>query len=269
MAVRVAPADADRVLVELLELVPAGLEEATLPDGRIEYALYGAPGELPALPEVHAAAGGTIVEVLTSEISDDWSESWRDFHQPVDVAERLRIRPPWSPPTRDGGRIDIVIDPGQAFGTGGHPTTRLCLELLLGAAPAGSLLDVGCGSGVLAIAAAKLGFAPVYAIDNDRLSVDATLANAAANCVSLDVRRSDLRREALPAADTVTANLLAPLLVVLGDRLAAPPRRLIAGGLLVDQVDEAVAAFDAAAGLRERHRRSSGEWAAVELVDEL
>jgi ribosomal protein L11 methyltransferase len=158
-----------------------------------------------------------------------------------------------------------VIDPGQAFGTGAHATTRLCLELLLGLEPAGPLLDVGCGSGVLAIAAAKLGFAPVTGIDHERESVAATTANAAANGVVIDVFRADLRRDPPPAAPTVMANLLEPLLLTLAQRLAALPQRLIAGGLLVEQVDSVAKAF-AKRGLVERERRVAGEWGALLLA---
>ncbi|HEV2062068.1 MAG TPA: 50S ribosomal protein L11 methyltransferase, partial [Solirubrobacteraceae bacterium] len=148
LAVRVPREDADVALAELLALVPAGVEEVDLGD-RVEYAVYGAPGELPDLPAVRAAAGGALVEIATTEVDDDWAERWRAFHQPVEVGP-LRVRPPWAQP-REG---DVVIDPGRAFGTGGHETTRLCLELLLELDPDGSFADLGCGSGVLAIAAA-------------------------------------------------------------------------------------------------------------------
>ena len=147
LAIRVARADAEAVLAELLELAPGGLEEREDGDA-IEYVLYGAPGELPALPDVRAAAGGALVDVSTSEIPDDWSERWKAYHRPVDVSwrfRRLRVRPPWEPPLADG--LDVEIDPGQAFGTGAHHTTRLCLELLLELEPAGALADWGCGSG--------------------------------------------------------------------------------------------------------------------------
>ena len=151
LAVRVARAHADAVLAELLELAPGGLEERESGEDAIEFVLYGAPGELPALPDVRAAAGDALVEVSTSEIPDDWSERWKAFHRPVDVSwrfRRLRVRPPWEPPLSDADAIDLVIDPGQAFGTGAHHTTRLCLELLLElepARPAGRLgLRHGC-----------------------------------------------------------------------------------------------------------------------------
>ncbi|HEV2814471.1 MAG TPA: 50S ribosomal protein L11 methyltransferase, partial [Solirubrobacteraceae bacterium] len=177
LALRVRREDAEVALAELLALVPAGVEEVDLGD-RVEYAVYGAPGELPDLPDLRAAAGDALVEVTTTEVADDWPERWRAFHKPVEVGP-LRVRPPWAE-ARDG---DIVIDPGQAFGTGGHETTRLCLELLLEVQPTGPLVDLGCGSGVLAIAAARLGWSPVLALDFDPLAVAATQTNARANGV--------------------------------------------------------------------------------------
>ena len=210
-------------------------------------------------------------------MADDWADRWRAFHRPLTVAGRVHVRPPWAPPP-PGGLVDVVIDPGRAFGTGAHATTKLSLELLVAlahervaaeATPAslGSLLDLGCGSGVLAIAAANLGFAPVAALDHDPLAVQATADNARANGVALELRRSDLRAEPLPAGSmtTVLANLLRPLLLVLADRLPdRPPRTLIASGLLAGEADEIAAAF-AARGLRERDRRLEGEWAALAL----
>jgi ribosomal protein L11 methyltransferase len=289
LALRVRREQAELVLAELLELAPGGVEECSPDAGVVEYAVYGAPGELPELPDLRAAAGDALVEISTSETADDWHERWKRFHRPIVVsapeepssAPALRIRPPWE--AADDRRTDpaheIVIDPGRAFGTGAHATTRMCLELLLALAaeqPArGPLLDVGSGSGVLAIAAARLGFAPVLALDHERESVDAARANAAVNGVRLDVRRADLRAGPLPwlaAADpppgplVLLANLLRPLLLDLAEAIALAPAQLIASGLLVEQVDEIVATFGDRLGLRERCRRVSGEWAAVWFV---
>ena len=267
LAVRVARADAELVLAELLELVPGGLEERDLDGDVIEYALYGAPGELPELPDVRAAAGGALVEVSTSEVPDDWAERWKAWHRPVDVAwrwKRLRVRPPWEPSLGDTA-IDLVIDPGQAFGTGAHHTTRLTLELLLELDAGGALADWGCGSGVLAIAAAKLGFEPVLAVDNERASLEATEENARVNgAPGIEVRRCDLRREPAPWAPTVTANLVRPLLLDVARLLERAPERLIVSGLLREEADEVAGAF-VAPGLRERERRHGGEWAALLL----
>ena len=268
LALRVRRADAEVVLAELLELAPAGVEERDVSADVVEYAVYGAPGELPALPDLRAAAGGALVDVVTSEIEDDWAERWRAFHQPVTVGGRVHVRAPWHP-ARAGGLEDVVIDPGQAFGTGAHPTTRMCLELLLELEPHGAVLDLGCGSGVLAIAAAKLGFAPVAGVDHDPLAIDATQENARANGVEVAARRYDLLRDGpAPSAPTVLANLLGPLLrrlVEVGFAGGRTPRALSARGLLATEADAIAAAF-ARRELQERSRRTDGEWAALLLA---
>jgi ribosomal protein L11 methyltransferase len=263
LSIRVRRADAELVLAELLTLAPAGVEERDEGES-VEYAVYGAPGELPDLPDLRAAAGDALVEVRTEEVADNWDEQWKQFHQPIEVGGRLHVRPPWSP--RPGADVlDVVIDPAQAFGTGAHATTRLCLELMLELEPVGAFADVGCGSGVLAIAAAKLGWGPVMAVDFDVLSVEATRENAAVNGVVVDACAGDLRREEMPGAPTVAANLLRPLLLTYAARMVAPlPRYLIASGLLREEGDEIAAAF-AAHGFAERKRRESGEWAALLL----
>jgi ribosomal protein L11 methyltransferase len=261
LALRVRREDAEVALAELLALVPAGVEEVDLGD-RVEYAVYGAPGELPDLPDLRAAAGEALVEIATEEVADDWADRWRAFHQPVEVGP-LRVRPPWAEP-RDG---DVVIDPGQAFGTGGHETTRLCLEILLGLEPSGALVDLGCGSGILAIAAARLGWSPVVALDFDPLAVEATIENARVNETDVDARRLDVRRDAIPSAPTVLANLLRPLLLEVAARGfgGAAPERLVASGLLRHEADEVAAAF-AAHDLVERRRTSRGDWSALLLT---
>ena len=172
--------------------------------------------------------------------------------------------------TAGAGLLDIAIDPAQAFGTGAHHTTRLCLEALLqlaGQEVGGALLDLGCGSGVLAIAAAKLGWQPVLGLDHERESVEATLDNAAVNGVVVEARHYDLLRDGPPpAAPVVVANLLRPLLLhVAAEGFAGEqPRVLIASGLLAHEADEVAAAF-ARRDLHERERRHGGEWAALTL----
>jgi ribosomal protein L11 methyltransferase len=233
-------------------------------EGFVEYALYGAPGELPALPEGEASVGDTRVWVEGREVPDDWAERWKRFHAPVLVGGRLWVRPPWEEEAIRPGALDLVVDPGRAFGTGSHPTTRLCLELLLELEPSGSLADLGCGSGVLAIAAAKLGFDPVTAVDSDRGAVEATLANANANGVALErIERLNLREELPPEADVVTANLMRPLLLRVAELMTAPPRALIVSGLLEHEADELASAF---AGLAERRRLVDRGWAALLLA---
>jgi ribosomal protein L11 methyltransferase len=265
LAIRVDRAHAEAVLAELLELAPGGLEEREDGDA-IEYVIYGAPGEIPALPDVRAVAGGALVGVSTSEVPDDWSERWKAYHRPVDVSwrfRRLRVRPPWERPLEDG--LDVVIDPGQAFGTGAHHTTRLCLELLLELEPDGALADWGCGSGVLAIAAARLGWDPVLACDWEAASVEATRENAAVNGVpGIAVERLDLRHDEGPWAPVVVANLIRPLLLDVAGLMTRPPRTLIVSGLLREEAAEVGEAF-ARCGLRESARRDGGEWSALRL----
>jgi ribosomal protein L11 methyltransferase len=280
LAVRVRRGDAELVLAELLALVPSGVEEVDVDDDTVEFAVYGAPGEIPELPALQAAAADALVEVTSSEIADDWAERWREFHRPLVLGDRLSVRPPWEP--QAATELDIVIDPGRAFGTGAHATTRLCLELLLDLPVPGAggksiqtsgpvVVDLGCGSGVLGIAAARLGWGRVLALDNDPLSVEATTANASVNGVAdlLAVRRFDLRSESVPPARLVFANLLRPLLLqwsaALHDRGSKLPSIVIASGLLVDEADAIAAAF-AELGLRERRRRNRGDWAALLLV---
>lgn len=273
LAVRCHPEQAELVLAELVELVPGGVEEER-GEGYVEYAIYGPPGELPALPELRAAAGRGLVEVETTEIPDDWADRWRDFHEPVTIdSGRLVVRPSWERGGVGDAGIDVVLDPGRAFGTGAHATTRCCLELLLDLADRGlgrgALADWGTGSGVLAIAAAKLGWAPVVACDHEQAAVEAATVNARANDVDVAVRRVNLREQAPPPASTVAANLTAPLLLSLAARMAAgaiaAPDRLVVSGLLARELDEVNAAFGAA-GLAPRAELAERDWAALLLA---
>lgn len=267
------------MLADLVELAPGGVEEEE-GDGWVEYAIYGAPGELPALPDLEAAVADGLVEVTSKEIPDDWADRWQDFHRPVSIAGgKIVVRPSWElrpigdPPGADAAAaqpagIDVVVDPGQAFGTGAHPTTRMCLELLLelseNGEAHGSLADWGTGSGVLALAAAKLGFAPVIACDLERPALEAAAVGARTNGVELELVRVDLRREQPPGAPTATANLTAPILQEVATRIEGPPSRLVCSGLLVAETDEVLQAFREC-GLGERERRTSGDWAALLL----
>jgi ribosomal protein L11 methyltransferase len=220
LAVRCSPEQAEIVLAELTVLAPNGVEEERGPD-YVEYAIYGGEGELPELGEIEVAAGDGLVEVVSTEVPDDWADRWQDFHKPLLVGERLWLRPSWEEPRE--GTIDLVVDPGQAFGTGAHPTTRLCLEFLLELAEAGEaqgpLTDLGTGSGVLAIAAAKLGWDPVCGYDHEESSIEAASANAAGNGVLVELEHRNLRESLPELAPTVVANMTAPILKVIAEQL--------------------------------------------------
>jgi ribosomal protein L11 methyltransferase len=287
LAVRCLPEQAEQVLAELTVLAPNGVEEER-GRGYVEYAIYGGEGELPELGEIEAAAGDGLVELVATQVPDDWADRWQDFHKPLLIGERLWLRPSWEQP--HPAAIDVVVDPGRAFGTGAHPTTRLCLELLLELEQAGEasgpLTDLGTGSGVLAIAAAKLGWTPVRGYDHEEAAIEAASANAATNSVSVAFGRTNLREGLPQLSPTVVANLTAPVLSAVAARLASdagtrgrgrrslpavaptspPPRpaTLVCSGLLPSELDEVAAAF-APASLDEADRRHDGDWSALLL----
>lgn len=225
----------------MLDLFPEGFEEADRGEV-LEFSAYtGADGERRARADFGI--------VLASEIPVDWEERWKRFHRPVEIGG-MWVGPPWE--AVPAGVPSITIDPGRAFGTGGHATTRLCLELLSGLAR-GSLLDVGCGSGVLSIAAAKLGFSPVIALDNDASAVDATGRNAEANGVALEIRRLDARIDPLPKADVALANISEQMVAAVSPRLACDV--LVTSGYFEPHVPRL-------AGFRRLERRTLDGWAA-------
>lgn len=261
LAVRCAPEQADLVLAELTVLAPNGVEEERGP-GYVEYAIYGGEGELPELGDLDAAVAGGRIEVSSTEVPDDWADRWRDFHKPLLVADRLWLRPSWEPPRE--GAIDVVVDPGQAFGTGAHPTTRLSLEFLCELEPGGELVDLGTGSGVLAIAAAKLGWGPIRGYDHEPAALEAAAANAAANDVQLRLERMNLREQLPRLAPTVVANMTSPILKAVATQLVEVPQKLVCSGILPAELDEVAETF-AATSLVEVARRQEGDWAALVL----
>jgi ribosomal protein L11 methyltransferase len=225
----------------MLELFPDGFEEVESPE-ELELVAYTDAGGEERLWQAFGGARG-------SDVAEDWRDRWKAFHQPVRVGA-LWIGPPWEDVPEDA--IAVVIDPGRAFGTGAHPTTQLCIELLLELDPS-PLVDVGCGSGVLAIAAAKLGCTPVTAVDSDENAVAATVANAAANGVEVEVRQLDARVDDVPAADLVVANITRAAVEQLAPRLRA--RRLVTSGYL--PTDEVTLP-----GFRQLRSITRGGWAA-------
>jgi ribosomal protein L11 methyltransferase len=224
VSVRVAVERAEEARALLIELFPEGFEEVAL-DGGIEFAAYTKAGGEERLWQVFGPGAATDVEA-------GWGEAWKRFHRPV-IIDRLWVGPPWEEP--DEGLIPVVVDPGQAFGTGAHPTTQLCLRFLLAHDPV-SLLDLGCGSGVLSIAAAKLGYRPVTALDLDDAAVAATRTNAEANRVELTVARRDVLSDPLPLAHLALANIASEPLSEVAGRIEAA--ELVASGYLVSEEPE-------------------------------
>lgn len=255
LGIRVRADRAEVALAQLLPIVQAGAEERDV-EGAVEFSLYAPAGELPRLADIRALAGDALIEVVSEPVPEGWERRWHEYLRPVQVGS-LVVRPPWL----EGAASDLVIDPGVFFGAGTHATTQLCLALLQEVEPGGALCDWGAGTGVLAIAAARLGWEPVTAVEVDPGALEAISLNAAANHVAITTRWLNLAATPAPWAPVVTANLTRELLLDVAVLLDRPPRLLIASGLLVGEVDEVVAAF----GLRERERREQGEWAAVVL----
>ena len=182
--------DAEPVLDRVLPLVPAGVYDRSL-GPLVELVVAGVVDRA----DLAGAAGDALVRVSERELPDDPAQLVAQFVDPPVVAGRFVIRPPSAPAPADPRLEDIVIDRGSAFGTGLHPTTQRCLELLLSLEPGGSFADLGCGTGVLAIGAARLGWKPVVAVDYDERSVEATARNAELNGVAVEARRVDLIEE--------------------------------------------------------------------------
>ena len=247
VAVRVPDSEAEPVRARLLELSPAGFEELEIGGGTVELAVYA---DSDGAAELLAELPGATVE----PVAPGWEDAWRDFHRPV-VAGGLWLGPPWETPP-DPSRA-VVIDPGRAFGTGAHPTTHLSVELLANAAMRGSLLDVGCGSGVVAIAAARLGYAPVHAVDLDPVAIEVTRTNARANGVAVETSVADALTDALPSVAVAVANvLLRPVELILA-RLDA--QEAITSGYLAGEQP-------AHAGWRHVETRAAAGWAADRFV---
>jgi ribosomal protein L11 methyltransferase len=227
------PSDPGSEAVESLrlratELLPDGFEEIER-DGRLQVVAYAESTD-----ELPAELGPWTIEAVAS----DWAERWRDFHVGRTIAERLYVGPPWEAPP--AGVPSVLIDPGRAFGTGGHATTLASLELLAALPAGGALLDLGCGSGVLSIAAIRLGFAPVHACDIDPICIEVTRENAERNGVALEPFVADALADPLPPAPLWIANILrGPLEQILARPDAAPT--VIVSGLLQDEILDAPA----------------------------
>jgi ribosomal protein L11 methyltransferase len=253
----------DRAAAALLELPTPGWQEADegatlvfwlaadiVDDPSLQEALAGLQklGRLRAMPE-----------------RADWLTYWKRFHHSVRVGA-VTVRPPWLPADPDA--LDVVIDVGLAFGTGSHATTRQCLAALQ-EVPPGSLLDIGTGSGVLSLAALRLGFAPVHGCDVDQLALQAAEKNARLNSLKPHFFTADAGEPGaeLPATDVAVANVALNPIVAYGQRLqgeqdVARPRDVLLAGLLETQADEARAAYP---GYAERRRAQEDEWVFLHL----
>ncbi|MCY3977246.1 MAG: 50S ribosomal protein L11 methyltransferase [Chloroflexi bacterium] len=206
--------------------------------------------------------------------AEDWAEAWKAHYQPVRIGKRLLIRPQWIAIEPAADDIEVALDPGMAFGTGTHPTTQLCLEALERLLePAQDVIDLGSGSGILAIAAAKLGARKALALDIDPIAVEATAANAKANGVSgkviaeqgsLDIVLGSARR-----FDLAVVNILARIILQLAEQrlgeIVKPGGTVICSGIIDTQLVEVEEALRLC-GLQPYARRQQGDWVLVEAT---
>jgi ribosomal protein L11 methyltransferase len=275
--------------------LPAGSSPSDLPPGFVTLVFYPDPGVeidqtelLAALPEELQGQ----VTVQTGEVSRDWTEGWRDHFKPVIIGE-VRIRPPWEAPAEPGGPlVDVVINPGLGFGTGLHPTTRGTLTLLQepgsegdGAYFLGPLVDSGTGSGILSIAAAKLGWGPIFAFDNDGVALTSARDNVVENGVAgvVEMYQTDIEGASIYwfSGATVLANMtLDPVLALLtklsglsrqsscaGEGASARrPERLIVSGILAGEQERKVLGAARLAGFSPVRRLYEAEWVSMELL---
>jgi ribosomal protein L11 methyltransferase len=234
----------------LLPVIPQGVHERAAGEGKVELFWFGEPSG----PVDGLAASGW----------DRRESRGRREAEPVVVGGRVVVRASDAPPG-PAGLLEVVIDADQGqFGTGGHPTTTDSLELLLDVEPQGSFADLGCGAGVLAIVAARLGFAPVAAVDFMPGSVRITAANAQRNGVELSVAHADLLVDPAPRARTYAANLPLAVHEVLARDLAPEVATVIVSGIVAEEVGPTLAAY-AQAGLHPVHRRDGAGWASLRL----
>ena len=264
VAVRVRAEHDEDTLDRLLPVAPNGVYDRAL-GPFVEFVLLPGATGAPVAADVAAAVGAALVAVEERELPDDQEDRLAQLVDAPVIANRFVIRAPAAPPPNDSSLEDIVIDRGSAFGTGLHPTTRRCLELLLALDPAGSFADLGCGTGVLAIAAARLGWGPVTAVDYDEASVDSAAHNAEVNHVAVTARRVDLLADAAPTAATLVANVPPYVQESVRAKLVEVPARLIISGVSPAEAGPIVESYGEL-GLVERRRLVEADWAAILLT---
>jgi len=264
---------------EVLEIAHIDLiDEALLRRDRINgiIHIYVSPEERPSealqfLRERYAAAGIPHEIALQTCKNADWENNWKQYFKPLPVGQKLLIRPAWEEDCDAAGRVVLSLDPGSAFGTGTHDTTRLCLEALeRHVTPGCTVLDVGCGSGILSIAALLLGAGHATGIDIDALAVKAARQNAAANRLNADqftVLQGNLAEQVEGSYDIVIANLVTDIILSLLPNipvLLKPSGMFIASGIILQRKKDIRAALEAN-GPRVTACRESDGWLCIEM----
>jgi ribosomal protein L11 methyltransferase len=242
-----------------------GLDGTLQTDEPPTMSAYVPPGEaIEGLCPFLVGCGAVVETEHVEEV--DWSEAWKQFFKPVAIGRSLWVRPSWEDAATPDGRFEIVLDPGQAFGTGDHPTTRMCLQLLEDIDPAGRrVADIGCGSGILSIAASKLGAASVDAVDTDLQSVEATRENAARNGVEMSAYLG-AGFDPLPTGkyDLVLCNVISAAVIGLAPEASMRTDTWIVSGIIGPNWPDVVEAA-ASVGYEVGVRKEEGDWVAAVL----
>jgi ribosomal protein L11 methyltransferase len=261
IVLRVPRRAVEDVLDRLLPLVPQGVRE--VPAGRhVELRIRGTT--LPGRGELKRAAGRWPHKISEREVPDDWRARRVLDYKPDLIGGRLVVRPEWAPGS--DAEIEIVLGEGSAFGAGTHPTTRTCLEMLLKLEPEGTFADLGCGSGVLAILASKLGWSPVIAVDIEPRSIDASTSNAKRNGTEVEARLLDLSRDPPPISSAFAANVPAALHLSTAANLPEPISRLaLLSGFAPAEAGSVVRAY-LDRGMREVKRLDVHGWTVLLLA---
>lgn len=263
IAFTVTREDKERLLDAILPLLPGGVRESEQHDGTFELSCVGA--DLPARALLEGAAGHELIDWDSREVPADWRHRRSLFGAGYEIGGKLVVRSPWDAPPHGEDVLDLVLErTGNAFGSGSHPTTRMCLELLAALEPRGGAVDLGCGIGVLALAAARLGWSPVTGVDRAPDAIEAAIANAQRNRAQVKWKLADLLTAELPLAELVLVNAPPPVQLRLAEALAPRVRHVIASGVARHEVPGVLGAY-AGAGLREVMKLEDEAWAAIRL----
>lgn len=255
------------------ELIDDNLVQQMPPDVMVK-AWYASPEEarqakvqLKVLKQAAFLDTGDLSTTTAEAKDEDWAENWKQYYKPIRVGHRLVIKPSWEAYKQHAGDLIIHMDPGMAFGTGTHETTRLCLEMIEQYYKAGPALDIGTGSGILAVALARIGPGQVLAVDIDPVAVKAARENVLLNELSerIEVKQGDLTLEVAGRFSFISANILADIIISLTEpvkALLAENGLLLVSGIILDREEDVREAY-MQAGYHFYDSRVSGEWAAL------
>ncbi len=249
----------EELLDALLPLLPAGVRD----EGDVLSTVSGAPLDRAAL---EAAAGRSLEGWAVEEVPADWRARRARFGGAGVVIEgRVSIRSPDDPPPA-AGVVDVVVERrGSAFGSGSHPTTQMCVALLLALEPSGGAADLGCGVGTLAIVAAKLGWSPVVGVDRVPVAIEVARENVERNGVAVDVAVADLAVDAVPLAPLLLVNAPPPVHERVAAAVTPAVRHVIVSGIVAGETEAVLAAYRAAGFEAAAALGTEDEWIALRL----